>query len=317
MSSIDRVLVRAAASSIASGRPSSDSHSSRSAPSLSLDARSTALCAGSPGEQLHGVGEPEGREVEHDLAVDVERQPGWCTGRARRRCASMRRTARSEAASRTCSQLSRITSESAPLRRSNSAASPPTFSAAMSVSTTSFGVTAVSRRASHTPPAGASFDEANARADGDRDGGLADPARPDDLDQPLPGEKVGHRGHLGLAADELGRHRRAGSPWPRDPARASSDSSAPSVASWARIWCSSCWSCGPGSRPSSSASVRPDSLVGREGIGLTSGAIQRGDQQLPQALLIGVRHHGRFQLADHVAELAEARGARRELRFDQ
>ena len=73
ISSIDNVLVRAAASSIASGRPSSERHRSCTASSASLDGRLRALCAGSAGEQLDGVGERERRELEHDLTVDVER----------------------------------------------------------------------------------------------------------------------------------------------------------------------------------------------------------------------------------------------------
>ena len=42
----------------------------------------------------------------------------------------------------------------------------------------------------------------------DRDCRLPDPARPDDLDEPPAGEQIGYRRHLGLATDELDRHRR-------------------------------------------------------------------------------------------------------------
>ena len=68
ISSIDSVLVRAAASSIASGRPSSERHRSlhRVAGGRRAGRRAT-------GEQLDGVGERERRELEHGLAVDVER----------------------------------------------------------------------------------------------------------------------------------------------------------------------------------------------------------------------------------------------------
>ena len=69
ISSIDSVLVRAAASSIASGSPSSERHRSRTASSASL----AAPGGGTTGEQLDGVGERERRELEHGLAVDVER----------------------------------------------------------------------------------------------------------------------------------------------------------------------------------------------------------------------------------------------------
>ena len=70
ISSIDNVLVRAAASSIASGRPSSERHRSCTASSASL---AGAAARGATGEQLDGVGERKRRELEHGLAVDVER----------------------------------------------------------------------------------------------------------------------------------------------------------------------------------------------------------------------------------------------------
>ena len=60
----------------------------------------------------------------------------------------------------------------------------------------------------------------------------------------------------------------------------------------------------------------PDPLVRRQRIGLATGSVQRGDQQLPQALLERVRRHGRFQLTDHVADVAEPQ-PRRELRLDE
>ena len=72
ISSIDNVLVRAAASSIASGRPSSDRHNSCTASSASLDSALRALRIGSTTEQLDGVGKGERCEFEHDLTVDVE-----------------------------------------------------------------------------------------------------------------------------------------------------------------------------------------------------------------------------------------------------
>ena len=80
ISSIDKVLVRAAASSIARGRPSSDSHRSRIASSASLDGAMRASGAGSPGEQLDGVGECERGELEHGPRRRRRAAPGWCTG---------------------------------------------------------------------------------------------------------------------------------------------------------------------------------------------------------------------------------------------
>ena len=118
--------------------------------------------------------------------------------------ASSRRTARSAAASTTCSQLSRMTVVSARRSRSTRAVSPPvTFNAAITVSTTSSVVVAVSNRASHTPPGALS-----GAAGGDRHGRLADTADTDDLDQPPGGEQLGQVGDDPVATDELGRHRR-------------------------------------------------------------------------------------------------------------
>ena len=71
ISAIDNVLVRAAASSIASGRPSSDRHNSCSASSASLE-RASALRIGPTTKQLDGIGKSERCEFEHDLAVDVQ-----------------------------------------------------------------------------------------------------------------------------------------------------------------------------------------------------------------------------------------------------
>ena len=70
ISSIDSVFVRAAASSIASGRPSSERHSSSHRVAGLV---ATSRARGATGEQLDGVGERERRELEHGLAVDVER----------------------------------------------------------------------------------------------------------------------------------------------------------------------------------------------------------------------------------------------------
>ena len=129
------------------------------------------------------------------------------------------------------------------------------------------------------------------------------------------GEQVGQGGDLRLASDELGRHRR------QVPGRRASSSvgraiGTPSDASWTRICCSSC--CSSRSRVEAELVGQqvPDPLVGRQRVGLASGPVQRGDQQLPQAFLERVRRHGRFQLADHVADVAEPQ-PRRELGLDE
>ena len=118
--------------------------------------------------------------------------------------ASRRRTARSAAESTTCSQLSRMSVVSARRSRSARAVSPPvTFNAAITASTTSSVVIAISNRASHTPP-----DALQGAAGGDRHGRLADTAHTDDLDQPPGGEQLGQVGDDPVATDEFGRYRR-------------------------------------------------------------------------------------------------------------
>ena len=59
-----------------------------------------------------------------------------------------------------------------------------------------------------------------------------------------------------------------------------------------------------------------DSLVRGQGVGLAAIAVERGDQQHPQALLERVGGDRRFQLADHVTGLAQL-GTGREPRLDQ
>ena len=72
ISSIDSVLVLAAASSIASGRPSSERHSSADGLVGLAGRLSLASRACTPSEQVHGVGERKGCELEDGLTVDVE-----------------------------------------------------------------------------------------------------------------------------------------------------------------------------------------------------------------------------------------------------
>ena len=59
-----------------------------------------------------------------------------------------------------------------------------------------------------------------------------------------------------------------------------------------------------------------DPLVRGQGVGLAAAAVERGDQQHPQALLERVGGDRRFQLADHVTGLTEL-STGREPRLDQ
>ena len=87
--------------------------------------------------------------------------------------------------------------------------------------------------------------------------------------------------------------------------RAAGRAGTSSAASWTRIRCSSSWSCGRGSSPSSVGELGPDLLVGRQRVRLASGPVLGGDQQLPQALLERVGGDRRLELPDHVAGLPE------------
>ena len=119
-------------------------------------------CASARRRQLDGVGKGERCDFEHDLTVNVE----WDLAGAQDSHPGRgveQTTARSAAASMTCSQLSRITNAVLLLMRSNNAATPPTFNVATSVSITSSGVAAVSSLANQTPPGATSSDELSRR----------------------------------------------------------------------------------------------------------------------------------------------------------
>ena len=253
ISSIDNVLVRAAASSIASGRPSSERHRSSTRVVRPVGGV-CALRGGSPAEQLDGVGERKGRELEDRLHRRCRGEPGWCTGsvaRARRRADERRAPRPRRGRARSCRGSP---SAAAPLSRSNSAASPPTLHRG-------------DQRVDDLVGRGRRFEPGQPDAAG--------PARrPDTVTDGRPRSRprscrrrparrsrragvwrAGRQGgQLGLATDQLGRHRRQ-VPGGRVGAEPGvREEGTPSDGSWVRICCSSCCSCGPGSRPSSSAS---------------------------------------------------------------
>ena len=226
--------------------------------------------------------------------------------------ASSRRTASAAAASSTCSQLSRITTAAEALSRSSSAASPPvTCSAAITVSRTSSAVVAVSSLASQTPP-GARRPTGQPATGGDRDGGLADPARSDDLDQPLACEQVRHGGDLA----SRGRRARPTSDGRFPARRVVFERSRGTIAdAEGRVLDQDpsleLLQPGSGSETEFVREQGADPLVGRQRVGLTSRPVQRGDQQLPQAFLVGIRRHRGLQLADQLARASEPQAAPR------
>ena len=202
----------------------------------------------------------------------------------------------------TCSQLSRITTAALPFSRSSNAGSPPvTPEAAINASTTSSAVVVVSSRASHTPPAPTS--PADRRADRDRERRLADAARPHDLDEPSTREQLGERCQLGLPADEFHRHRRQVARRRLERSgRARADVQGVAVRQDLLL---ELLELRAGVEAEFVRQLAPDALVGRQRVGLASGPIQRGDQQLPQALLERMARDRRFQVDDHVADVAE------------
>ena len=221
ISSTDSVLVRAAASSIASGRPSRDRHRSRTAVAVRLRGVASALCRGAAGEQLDTVGRASAGRARRRPRRRRRAGPGWCTGSAapgRHRGGEPPEPRPRRGRVRSCRESPRA---EASLKGSNSAASPPGPSTApISTSTTSSAVLALSSLASQTPSAPRT-PSGQLAADRDRHRRLPDTARPHDLHEPLAGEQVGQGRHLVVAADELRRHRRKvpGPPWRSSPCR--------------------------------------------------------------------------------------------------
>ena len=102
--------------------------------------------------------------------------------------------------------------------------------------------------------------------------------------------------------------------FPADVSRSSAAvrSGTPSDASWTRIRCSSCWSCGPGSRPSSSASKRRTRWYVASASAWRPARYSAVISSSHRLSWNGYVADGRFQLADHVAGIAESQ-PRREL----
>ena len=197
--------------------------------------------------------------------------------------ASRRRTASAAAASRTCSQLSRITTAAAPLSRSISAGSPPvTCSAAISVSRTSSAVVAPSSRASQTAP------------------GSVRPVAIATAVLPIPPGPT-----ISTSRWSSSRSASAAISASRPTSSADSDGRFPAGASAERRVVPEdllleLLQPRPGLEPELVGQPGPHALVGRQRVGLAPRPVERGDQQLPQALLVRVRRDGRLQLADHV-----------------
>ena len=216
----------------------------------------------------------------------------------------------------TCSQLSRMTNAVLLLRRSNSAASPPTFNAATSVSTTSSGVAAVSSLANQTPPGATPSDELSLRPTEIATAVLPTPPGPTiSTSRPSASRSA-------IAATSVSRPTRSAEIDGRFPAGLSGprpravEEGTPSAGSWTRIWCSSCCSCTSRVEAELVGQPVPGSLVRRQRIGLAAVAVQGDHQQRPQALAQRMLADESFELADHLARGAEVEPCR-ELVLDE
>ena len=250
ISSTDSVLVRAAASSMARGRPSRERHRSSTLSLSTLAVRPTRWAVA---RRVNSSTASERANGASSKTTSPSMSSGtWLVHRIRSAgAASRRRTARAAAASRTCSQLSRITTAAVDLNRSKSASSPPGPPTALtSTSTTSSAVIAVSSLANQTP----SVDEASRRPTAIATAVFPIPPGPTISTSRSPASRSE------TAATSFSRPTSAAVSDGRFPVervastRAGRREARSSDGSWTRIRCSSSCSCGRGSSPSSSAS---------------------------------------------------------------
>ena len=205
MSRTESDRTRAAASSIASGRPSSDRHTSSTiAVACRRRGRSGAACARA---RLTNSA-TECSRVSGSSGIQRTRPrcpaaPGSWRAIRRRGTASSRRSARAPTVSTRCSQLSRSSTVSAPASRSSSDRSPPVT---CSVSATTWDRSAV-RVDGVQPDQPDATRRRQPAADLDREPGLADARGPDDRHQPVLPDQRRELGDVGLAAHERGGER--------------------------------------------------------------------------------------------------------------
>ena len=252
--------------------------------------------SGPAGEQLDRVGESQRRELEHDLAVDVEwhltgaqdPQP-WC---------------RIEEAHRQSS--GGIDDVLAVVEDHHGGGGPEALQQRLFPAGTADGA---DQHVDHVVGRGCGLEpgqpdavgrRGQPAADGDRDRRLPDPAWPHDLHEPLAGQQVGDLRDLLHTTDERTGHRRQvpGRRRGIDPCRHTGSEVERRVLDQDPLF--ELLQLRPGIEPELLGQLVLDPLVRREGIRLTAGSVQRRDQQLPQALLERVRRNGCFELADHV-----------------
>ena len=292
ISSIDSVLVRAAASSIASGSPSSERHRSRTASPASPRGGAHAVNSSTASASASGASS--------NTASPSTSSGTWLVHRIRSPRGGVEEADR-ERRGRVDDVLAVVEDHH------RGGALEPLEQRRLAAGDVQRGdqrvEDVVGRRRGLEPGQPDAAGRLGQPAAGrDRDRRLPDPARPDDLDEPL-----------ALAA---GRTRAAISV-SRPTSSADSDGRFPAARAAAerRVVVQDLLLELLQPRPGIEAELvrqpGPDPLVGRQRVGLASRSVQRGDQQLPQAFLVRVRRHGRFQLADHVVPRAAAAAASR------
>ena len=271
--------MRAAASSIASGSPSSARHS---------------VVGSSPGRAARRVNSSTASSSASGASswtTSPSTSSGtWLVARIRSAgAASSRRTTSAAAASRTCSQLSRTRTAGAERSRSRSAGSPPlTPTDAITASTTSPALAAASSRTSHTVPL-SSLPVAIATAV------LPMPPGPTTSTRRWPATSSASCAISVVAADELGLHRRQVSRRRRAQRRVLlQDPELQLLQS------------GAGLEAELVGQRRADALVGRQRVALATGAVEGRDQQLPQWLAVGLGGDGRLDARRSPARRAAA-----------
>ena len=290
ISSIDSVLVRAAASSIASGSPSSERHSSWTLASAVAGAAAARRVNSSTASAS-----ASGASSKTRLAVDVRAGPGWCTGSRSPGAASSRRTA--SVGGRVDDVLAVVEDQQRRRRAGAARAAPPRRRSRSSAAID--GVEhLVGRRGALEP---GQPDAARRRRPSARPAAIASAVLPI---PPGPTTSTSRSPRAGRTARRARRRARR--------ARRDSDGRFPAGAwaaaggsdaepgSWSRTRRSSSRSRGPGLEPELVGQPVADALVGRQRVGLAARAVERGDQQLPQPLLVRMRRDGRLELADDV-----------------
>ena len=157
---------------------------------------------------------------------------------------------------------------------------------------------------SHEPHAAGLRDESTDRQ---RERGLADTTRSDDLDQSMLTDELGERSGLRVAADQPRREGRQVAV-PRSDVTCARRTVEPFVVGEDLSFELSEVSAGLESELVGER--RPNPLVRGERVGLASGLIQARDQQRPKAFLIRMVGDDQFEIGDHLARPAHAQPGR-------